>query len=165
MSRQTAVRPPVRLRNEPSNAPSHAPNTRSCRRRQPSPRTPPTPRTERTLGEAVDVGGPTDARAGFSVEGHGAPPPPRERGWGWNDGPPPGGPPRNWEGPPPPGGWNGPPPPGGWNRRWDGPPRDVVVAQADFGPFSYNEYMVIPTFNWMYGGWGYWYFGVWVPLY
>ena len=63
------------------------------------------------------------------------------------------------------GGWGGPPPPGGWNRRWDGPPRDVVVAQVDFGPFAYNSYMVIPTFNWMFGGWGYWYFGVWVPLY
>ncbi len=22
-----------------------------------------------------------------------------------------------------------------------------------------------PVFNWMYGGWGYWFFGVWVPLY
>jgi hypothetical protein len=113
----------------------------------------------------VDVGGPTDARAGFSIVGHGAPPPPPEHAHGWNDGPPPGGPPPNWQGPPPQGGWGGPPPPGGWNRRWDGPPRDVVVAQADFGPFQYNTYMVIPTFNWMFGGWGYWYFGVWVPLY
>ena len=125
--------------NAPSNAPSHEPNTRELQAPSTQPPHPAyTPHGTYARG-SVDVGGPTDARAGFSVEGHGAPPPPRERGWGWNDGPPPGAPPRNWEGPPPPGGWNGPPPPGGWNRRWDGPPRDVVVAQADFGPFSYNE--------------------------
>ena len=111
------------------------------------------------------MGGPTDAHAGFSVVGHGAPPPPPEHAHGWNDGPPPGGPHATGQGPPPQGGWGGPPPPGGWNRHWDGPPRDVVVAQADFGPFAFNDYMVIPTFNWMYGGWGYWYFGTWIPLY
>jgi hypothetical protein len=111
----------------------------------------------------------------FSIVGRGAPPPPRERGFGWNDGPPPGGPPPRWVGPPPQGGWDGPPPPGGWNRRWDdrewegrrfeGPPRDIVIAQADFGPFAFNDFMVIPVFNWEFGGWGYWYFGVWMPLY
>jgi hypothetical protein len=106
-----------------------------------------------------------DASVGFSIVGHGAPPPPRERGFGWNDGPPPGGPPPNWYGPPPGGSWDGPPPPGGWNRRWDGPPRDVFVSQVDFGPFSYNTFMVVPVFNWMFGGWGYWYFGVWIPLF
>ena len=111
------------------------------------------------------MGGPIDASVGFSIVGHGAPPPPRERGFGWNDGPPPGGPPPNWYGPPPSGGWDGPPPPGGWNRRWDGPPRDVVVAQIDFGPFSFDTFMVIPVFNFMFGGWGYWYFGIWMPLY
>jgi hypothetical protein len=111
------------------------------------------------------VGGPADARVGFSIVGHGAPPPPPQRGHGWNDGPPPGGPPPNWVGPPPSGGWNGPPPPGGWNRRWDGPPRDVVVAQRDFGPFAYDTFTVIPVFNPFFGGWGFWYFGVWIPLY
>jgi len=25
--------------------------------------------------------------------------------------------------------------------------------------------MVVPVFNWEFGGWGYWYFGVWMPLY
>jgi hypothetical protein len=113
----------------------------------------------------VDVGGPINAQAGFSIVGNGAPPPPRERGFGWNDGPPPGGPPPDWDGPPPQGGWDGPPPAGGWNRRWDGPPRDVVVAQVDFGPFAYDTYTVIPVFNWEFGGWGYWYFGVWMPLF
>jgi hypothetical protein len=153
----------------PSSAPSSSPSGEPSRKPLAAPSTQPphpayVPHGEYVRGTA-DVGGPTDARAGFSVVGHGAPPPPRERGWGWNDGPPPGSPPPNWEGPPPAGGWGGPPPPGGWNRRWDGPPRDAVVAQVDFGPFAYNSYMVIPTFNWMFGGWGYWYFGVWVPLY
>jgi hypothetical protein len=41
----------------------------------------------------------------------------------------------------------------------------VVYAQRDFGPFAYNTFTVIPVFNWMYGGWGYWFFGVWIPLY
>jgi hypothetical protein len=128
------------------------------------PHPPYAPRGAYARGSA-QVGGPTDVTVGFSIVGHGAPPPPPERGFGWNDGPAPGRAPRNWEGPPPPGGWNGPPPPGGWNRPWAGPPRDVVVARADFGPFAYDTYMVIPVFNWYFGGWGYWYFGVWVPLY
>jgi hypothetical protein len=57
------------------------------------------------------------------------------------------------------------PPPGGWNRPWVGPPRDVFVARTNFAPFAYNDFTVLPVFNWMYGGWGYWFFGVWVPLY
>jgi hypothetical protein len=102
----------------------------------------------------------------FSIVGRGAPPPPPARGWGWNDGPAPRHPPPNWEGPPPPGGWDGPPPPGGWNRPWgDRPDRDWDRGRADFGPFQYNTFTVFPVFNWYYGGWGYWFFGVWVPLY
>lgn len=112
-----------------------------------------------------DVGGPIDSHAGFSVEGRGAPPAPREHGFGWNDGPAPGHPPPNWYGPPPPGGWDGPPPPGGWNRPWYGPPRDIVVAQFDFGPFAFDTFMVIPIFSFVFAGWGFWYFGVWIPLY
>ncbi|SPM30377.1 hypothetical protein [Mycobacterium terramassiliense] len=46
-----------------------------------------------------------------------------------------------------------------------GPPRDVAYARSDFGPFEYNTFTVFPVFNWQYGGWGYWFFGVWVPLY
>jgi hypothetical protein len=57
------------------------------------------------------------------------------------------------------------PPPGGWNRPWVGPPRDVFVARTNFAPFAYNDFTVLPVFNWRYGGWGYWFFGVWVPLY
>ncbi|MCW2653345.1 MAG: hypothetical protein QOE41_3256 [Mycobacterium sp.] len=111
------------------------------------------------------AGGPTDAPRGFSTADHGAPPPPPARGFGWNDGPPPGGPPPDWDGPPPPGGWNGPPPPGGWNGRWNGPPRDVERARTDFGPFNYDGYTANPVFNPVFGGWGFWYFGVWIPLY
>ncbi|WP_293047002.1 MAP_0585 family protein [Mycobacterium sp.] len=113
----------------------------------------------------AQVGGPVDLDTGFSIVGHGAPTPPRQHGYGWNDGRAPGHPPPYWEGPPPLGGWDGPPPPGGWNRPWAGAPRDVAVARADFGAFSYNTFTVTPVFNWQYGGWGYWYFGVWVPLY
>ncbi|HZC53682.1 MAG TPA: MAP_0585 family protein [Mycobacterium sp.] len=123
------------------------------------------PRGDIARGNA-EIGGPIDASVGFSIPGRGAPLPPRERGYGWNDGPPPHHPPPNWYGPPPPGGWDGPPPPGGRNRPWDGPrDRDVVYAQSDFGPFAYNTFTVIPVFNWQYGGWGYWFFGVWIPLY
>jgi hypothetical protein len=114
------------------------------------------------------IGGPVDLPGGFYGWGQGVPPPPPPpppNGYGWNDGPAPGHPPPNWEGPPPPGGWNGPPPPGGWNRPWDGPPRDVSYGQSYFAPFSYNSYTVLPVFNWQYGGWGYWFDGVWVPLY
>jgi hypothetical protein len=137
--------------NPPSTQPSHPPYI--------------PPRGDIARGSA-EIGGPVDASVGFSIPGRGAPPPPRERGFGWNDGPPPHHPPPNWYGPPPPGGWDGPPPPGGWNRPWDGPrDRDVVYAQRDFGPFAYNTFTVIPVFNWQYGGWGYWFFGVWVPLY
>lgn len=111
------------------------------------------------------VGGPTDAPHGFSTPGHGAPPPPAQNELGWNDGPAPGGPPPNWDGPPPPGGWNGPPPPGGWNSRYDGPPRDIANARDDFGPFDYDGFRAIPVFNPEFGGWGFWYFGTWIPLY
>jgi hypothetical protein len=111
------------------------------------------------------MGGPRDVPHGFSAPGHGAPPPPPQRGWGWNGGPPPGAPPPWWDGPPPPGGWGGPPPPGGWNGPWNGPDRDIGWAQRDFGPFNYNGYNAIPMFNPIFGGWGFWLFGLWIPLY
>lgn len=91
----------------------------------------------------AQVGGPRDAPQGFSVPDHGAPPPPPPRGYGWN----------------------GPPPPGGWNRPWNGPPRDEATARSDFGPFAYNTFTATPVFNSQFGGWGYWFFGDWIPLY
>jgi hypothetical protein len=113
----------------------------------------------------AQVGGPTDAPHGFSTPDNGAPPAPPEHGLGWNDGPAPGGPPPNWEGPAPAGGWDGPPPAGGWNRHYDGPQRDIAAARADFGPFNYNGYTATPIFNAESGGWGFWFFGVWIPLF
>jgi hypothetical protein len=113
----------------------------------------------------AQYGGPIDLKVGFYLPGRGAPPPPRQRGYGWSDGPAPGQPPPNWYGPPPPGGWDGAPPAGGWNRPWVGPPRYVDYGQRYFAPFTYNTFTVLPVFNWLYGGWGYWFFGVWVPLY
>jgi hypothetical protein len=122
------------------------------------------PRGDIPRGTA-QIGGPIDLTVGFYLPGRGAPPPPRQRGYGWSEGPAPGHPPPNWYGPPPPGGWDGPPPPGGWNRPWVGPPRYVDYGQRYFAPFTYNTFTVLPVFNWQYGGWGYWFFGVWVPLY
>jgi hypothetical protein len=108
-------------------------------------------------------GGPTDTPRGFSTPGNGAPMAPRQGDHGWNDGPPPGGPPPNWDGPPPPGGWNGPPPPGGWNRHWDGPQRDMDQARFDHQPFNWNGYEADPTYD-PDLGWGFWFFGLWIPL-
>jgi hypothetical protein len=116
-----------------------------------------------TVTATAQIGGP--AGVTFSITDRGAPPPPRQRGFGWNDGPAPGHPPPGWEGPPPRNGWDGPPPDGGWNRPWVGPPRPIDYGRRDFGPFQYNTFTVLPVFNWQFGGWGYWFFGVWVPLY
>ena len=109
-------------------------------------------------------GGPRDTRGGWRSPGQGAPPPPQPGRDGWNDGPPPGGPPRDWDGPPPPGGWNGPPPPGGWNRHWDGPQRDIDQARFDHQPFNYDDYQAVPIWSPDQGGWGFWFFGLWIPL-
>ncbi|EUA57231.1 hypothetical protein I550_0351 [Mycobacterium intracellulare 1956] len=35
----------------------------------------------------AEIGGPVGLDTGFSVVGHGAPPPPRPHNYGWNDGP------------------------------------------------------------------------------
>jgi hypothetical protein len=122
------------------------------------------PRGDIPRGTA-QYGGPIDLPGGFYLPNRGAPPPPQQRGYGWNNGQAPGRPPANWEGPPPPNGWDGAPPAGGWNRPWEGPPRDVGYGQQYFAPFNYNNYTVLPVFNWQYGGWGYWFMGLWVPLY
>jgi hypothetical protein len=110
-----------------------------------------------------EQGGPRDT-PGWRAPGQGAPPPPQPGRDGWNDGPPPGGPPRDWDGPPPPGGWNGPPPPGGWNRHWDGPQRGIDQARFDHQPFDYDDYQAVPIFAPEMGGWGFWFFGLWIPL-
>jgi hypothetical protein len=150
--------------SQPSTS-SQSPQTSSSERPRDVPRPPPfTPSGSFDRGND-QVGGPRDAPRGFSAPDHGAPPPPPERGPGWNDGPAPGGPPPNWDGPPPEGGWDGPPPPGGWNRRWDGPPRDIDQGRRDFGRFNYGDYAAEPVFNPMFGGFGFWFFGLWIPLF
>ena len=116
----------------------------------------------------MQIGGPSNAPRGFLVVGSpGAPTPPPAHVWYFNDGPAPGHPPPNWVGPPPGGSWDGPPPAGGWNRPWDrpGPVRDIVRAQRDFAAFAFNNFVVIPVFNFIFGGFGYWYFGIWMPLF
>jgi hypothetical protein len=113
----------------------------------------------------AQIGGPKGIKVGFFVEGQGAPPAPPQHSFAFNDGPAPHHAPPNWEGPPPVHGWDGDPPPGGWNRPWNGPDRDVGFGQRYYAPFAFNDFQVIPTFNWFYGGWGYWYFGTWIPLY
>jgi hypothetical protein len=144
---------------------SQSPQTSAPDQQKDRPRPPPF-----TPAGAVDrgndqLGGPRDAPRGFSAPGNGAPPPPPEKGPGWNDGPPPGAPPQDWDGPPPAGGWDGPPPPGGWNQRWDGPQRDVNQGRTDFGRFNYDNYTAVPVFNPTFGGFGFWYFGLWIPLF
>jgi hypothetical protein len=62
------------------------------------------------------------------------------------------------------GGWNGAPPPGGWNRHWDGPDRDIDQGRFDHQPFQYYGYQAVPIWAPDMGGWGFWFFGVWIPL-
>ncbi len=64
-----------------------------------------------------------------------------------------------------PGGWSGPPPSGGWNSPWNGPARDIAIAQSDFGPFNYGGYTAIPVLNPVFRGRAYGFFGTWIPLY
>jgi hypothetical protein len=108
--------------------------------------------------------GPRNIQDNRRAPGQGGPPPPSHGQPGWNDGPPPGGPPRGWDGPTPPGGWDGAPPPGGWNRHWDGPPRDIDQGRFDHQPFDYDDYQAVPIWSPDMGGWGFWFFGTWIPL-
>ena len=41
----------------------------------------------------------------------------------------------------------------------------TLQARGKDGPFNYNGYNAIPLFNPVFGGWGFWFFGTWVPLY
>lgn len=152
---QTAPR-----QNDPQNP---QPNSPTEPRNQ-APSEPHTPAGAHARGDD-QVGGPRDTPRGFSTPDNGAPPPPAQGKPGFNDGPAPGAAPPNWDGPPPAGGWDGPAPAGGWNKSWQGPTRDIQAAQRDFAPFNYNNYTAIPVFSASFGGWGFWYFGVWVPLF
>ncbi len=54
---------------------------------------------------------------------------------------------------------------GGWNQPWQGTPVDASYGQNYYAPFTYNDFTVLPVFNADYGGFGYWFFGTWIPLY
>jgi hypothetical protein len=41
----------------------------------------------------------------------------------------------------------------------------VNQGRNDFGRFNYGDYAVVPVFNPVFGGFGFWYFGLWIPLY
>ena len=83
----------------------------------------------------------------------------------------PGGPPGGWDRGP--GGPGGPgdhsPSPWDHNARWGPPPPDQAWRGIDQGrfdhqPFNYNGSWVTPIFNPDFNNWGFWFFGIWVPL-
>ena len=148
----------------PNNAPDNGPRDNGHSRRKQGPQQQGPPQQGPQQQGPQQQGGPRDTPGGWRAPGQGAPPPPQPGRDGWNDGPPPGGPPRDWDGPPPPGGWNGPPPPGGWNRHWDGPQRGIDQGRFDHQPFNYDDYQAVPIFSPDMGGWGFWFFGLWIPL-
>ncbi|GAS92098.1 hypothetical protein [Mycolicibacterium brisbanense] len=87
----------------------------------------------------------------------------------------PGGPDRGPGGPD-----RGPGGPGGWpggddhrgDHRWDPPPppppdlswRGIDQGRWDHQPFNYNGNWVTPVFDPGYNAWGFWLFGIWIPL-
>jgi hypothetical protein len=52
----------------------------------------------------------------------------------------------------------------GWNRHWDGPDRGIDQGRFDHQPFDYDDYQAVPIWSPDMGGWGFWFFGVWIPL-
>jgi len=98
--------------------------------------------------------------------GPGGPPPGDFRGPG---GPPPG----DFRGPdgPPPGDFRGPdgPPPWDHDPGWGPPPPELAWRSIDQGrfdrqPFNYNGRWVTPIFEPDFNQWGFWFFGIWIPL-
>jgi hypothetical protein len=113
-----------------------------------------------------DHGGPPPGPGGPGD--HGGPPPGGPPDWhnGGPGGPPdwhnggPGGPP-DWHSPDYRGGpggpvW-GPPPPG---LAW----RGIDQGRYDHQPFNYNGLWVEPIYSPIFNNWGFWFFGVWIPL-
>jgi hypothetical protein len=93
--------------------------------------------------------------------GHDQGPPPG----GHDQGPPPGGPDQGR----PPGGPGGPGEPGGHDQAPPPPPPDQAWRGIDDGrrdhqPFNYNGSWVTPIYNPDFNNWGFWFFGIWVPL-
>ena len=65
-------------------------------------------------------------------------------------------PPRGPDGPPP--GWRGGPPPPGMD--W----RNIDQARADHQSFNYKGIWVTPQWRDYTQNWGFWFFGLWIPL-
>ena len=53
-------------------------------------------------------------------------------------------------------GWGPPPPDQGW--------RGIDQGRFDHQPFNYNGSWVTPIFNPDFNNWGFWFFGIWIPL-
>lgn len=77
---------------------------------------------------------------------------------------------------PPPGGQGGPggpggpgPSPGDHNPAWGPPPPDqgwrgIDDGRRDHQPFNYNGSWVTPIYNADFNNWGFWLFGIWIPI-
>jgi hypothetical protein len=68
-------------------------------------------------------------------------------------------------------GWDGPGGPGWQQGGWGGPPpppdlawRGIDQGRFDHQPFNYNGAWVNPIFNPDFNNWGFWFFGIWIPL-
>jgi hypothetical protein len=67
-------------------------------------------------------------------------------------------------------GWpGGPGGPGDHGQHWGPPPpglawRGMDQGRFDHQPFSYNGSWVTPIFDPGYNAWGFWFFGIWIPL-
>jgi len=90
-----------------------------------------------------------------------------------NPGGPGGLPPDDHRGPdgPPPGDHRGPDGPSPWdhNPGWGPPPPDqawrgIEQGRFDHQPFNYNGLWVNPVFQPDFNQWGFWFFGIWIPL-
>jgi hypothetical protein len=52
--------------------------------------------------------------------------------------------------------WGPPPPDQGW--------RGIDNGRLDHQPFNYNGSWVTPIYNPDFNNWGFWFFGIWIPL-
>ncbi len=52
--------------------------------------------------------------------------------------------------------WGPPPPDQGW--------RGIDDGRRDHQPFNYNGSWVTPIYNPDFNNWGFWFFGIWIPL-
>ena len=117
------------------------------------------------FGDCQGPGGPGGHGGQGGQGGHDQGPPPG----GHDQGPPPGG--QGGRGGPGGGGPGGPggPGPGDHNPAWGPPPPDqgwrgIDDGRRDHQPFNYNGSWVTPIYNPDFNNWGFWFFGIWIPL-